>query len=449
MQTSTILTAVLTTLAPLTAQLGWSRVNSTNAPAPRFGHAMVSESLAGRIVLFGGTDGTAVFGDTWAFGVNGWQPLAPPTAPAARFGHAMAYDDLHARAMMFGGTDAAGQVLGDTWRFDGAGWSRVTMQPSPPARTGSQLVFDEWRLVFVLFGGRDAAGQPLGDTWEFDGQAWTERTPAVAPPPRYGHMLAPSTNRTTVLLCGGEDPNGVRNDAWEWDGTDWRPTAAPPTATTGAAGAFVPSPRYRVLTFGGRDASGAVRGDTLEFDAHADWLDHGAAAAVRPAPRDLHALAALDFGRDVVMFGGRDAAGHALGDTWRLAPTHPAAIASFGHECGGDPWGTGPRMVQIRQPLRGDADFRVLAFAGPSVPAALLVGVLEVDEPFGACHLLVDPMAAVGAVTSVAGSVSVPLPIPFDLGLSGVQVSAQLLAADPLGFAGIGSSDGLRLTIGD
>src|SRR5690606_21692975 len=126
--------ALLATLQPLTAQLGWERVASPSAPSPRYEHAMTEDSSR-QALLFGGTDGTAVFADTWRFDGGRWRLVVCEASPPARHGHALASYDLAGRNLLFGGTDSSGRVLGDTWRFDGANWTPVATRTSPPART--------------------------------------------------------------------------------------------------------------------------------------------------------------------------------------------------------------------------------------------------------------------------------------------------------------------------
>src|SRR5262245_26789082 len=63
------------------------------APGPRINHAMVYDSVRGRVVLFGGIarDNTSEYGDTWEWDGFRWERVAT-NGPAPRSKHAMAYD---------------------------------------------------------------------------------------------------------------------------------------------------------------------------------------------------------------------------------------------------------------------------------------------------------------------------------------------------------------------
>lgn len=86
-----------------------------------------------------------------------------------------------------------------------------------------------------------------------------------------------------------------------------------------------PSPRFnatlddlgdgRLLLFGGRDATGAQLGDTWVFEVETDtWTQ--LAPGVSPPARNAHGMARVEAGT-VLMFGGSNSmGGGALGDTW-------------------------------------------------------------------------------------------------------------------------------------
>src|SRR6266480_2962942 len=110
-----------------------------------------------------------------------WLQLSPSISPPARSYLAMTYDASSGKVIMFGGFDGTG-YLNDTWTFDGTSWSRVRTLLSPPARAASQMAYDAITQKVVLFGGYNGT-RYLGDTWLWDGKTsrWTRATPTHAP----------------------------------------------------------------------------------------------------------------------------------------------------------------------------------------------------------------------------------------------------------------------------
>src|SRR5262245_38064694 len=93
----------------------------------------------------------------------GWIELSPRNSPPARSYLAMTYDPVSGKIIMFGGFDGSG-YLNDTWEFDGATWTQVTTNTPPPARSAAQMAYDSVTHKVVLYGGFNGANY-LGDTW--------------------------------------------------------------------------------------------------------------------------------------------------------------------------------------------------------------------------------------------------------------------------------------------
>jgi hypothetical protein len=184
----------------------WTAQAPTMIPQARADHALATDTVRGRVVLFGGIGpagrSTIILGDTWEWDGTDWIPVAPPQSPSARLGHALAFDPGRARAVLFGGTDNLA-TFGDTWEWDGTNWTDRAPALAPPARTAHALAFDIARGRAVLFGGTAASSGLLADTWEWNGATWVERTPALGPPARAGHALAFDAARGQVVLFGG------------------------------------------------------------------------------------------------------------------------------------------------------------------------------------------------------------------------------------------------------
>src|SRR4029077_7240580 len=129
-----------------------------------------------------------------SLGLSDWIELSPNNPPPARSYLAMAYDPVSGKIIAFGGFDGTG-YLNDTWSFDGTSWAQIATQSAPPARAAGQMTYDSVTQKVVLFGGFDGK-HSLGDTWLWDGSTlqWTQATPNHPPPAVTGPMLFPDPN---------------------------------------------------------------------------------------------------------------------------------------------------------------------------------------------------------------------------------------------------------------
>jgi len=146
-----------------------------------------------------------VFGSTATAGPDsvGWVQLSPASSPPPRSYLAMTYDAASGKVIVFGGYDGTG-YLNDTWTFDGISWTQVIASPSPPPRAAAQMAYDSVTQKVVLFGGYDGTNY-LGDTWLWDGATsrWTlARTAHRRPPAVTGPMLFSDPNGRVDLLGG-------------------------------------------------------------------------------------------------------------------------------------------------------------------------------------------------------------------------------------------------------
>jgi hypothetical protein len=166
--------------------------------------------------------GAMVFGSTATAAPDsvGWVQLSPTNSPPARSYLAMAYDPASGKVIVFGGYDGTG-YLNDTWTFDGINWTHVDASPSPSARANAQMAYDSVTHKVVLFGGYNGTNYK-GDTWLWDGTTsrWTRVRTAHHPRPVTGPMLFPDPNGR-VDLFGGFDGHFYQLTMWQWTGSDW------------------------------------------------------------------------------------------------------------------------------------------------------------------------------------------------------------------------------------
>jgi hypothetical protein len=150
--------------------------------------------------------------------------------------------------------------------------------------------------------------------------AWVPKKPLTNPPAREGAALAYDSVRGVTMMFGGcaSCPSQPEAGTWFWDGTTWAPltATATPTARSSSALAY-DATRDRFVMFGGIDAAGTLLGDTWEFDATTlSWTQRTPTSS--PPARRQHAMA-FDAQRSrVVLFGGTNSPvdGETLNDTW-------------------------------------------------------------------------------------------------------------------------------------
>lgn len=239
----------------------WWQRTLQSPPAPRRAHAMVHETLTGRVILFGGLDGVQRFGDMWQWNGSNWTQIsnsgAVPSAPA---GHRAVYDSNRARIVMYRNPFQPGSSL-DTFEWfrtgDATGqWVQFpTGAPGagPGQRMFQAMAYDAVRRVTVLHGGQGS--QILGDTWTWDGQSWRLVASGGAPSLR-DHVMVQDGATGELVIVGGVSPSpaAYSHTTSLWDGLGWRTISAATTPAnegrSGAAGAW-DGIRRRVTIFGG------------------------------------------------------------------------------------------------------------------------------------------------------------------------------------------------------
>ena len=302
---------------------------------------------------------------------SSWMHLSPATSPPARSYLAMTYDAATGKVVMFGGYDGTG-YLNDTWTFDGTSWSRVQTPLSPPARAASQMAYDVVTQKVVLFGGYNGT-RYLGDTWLWDGKTsrWTHATPAHHPTPLTSPMLFTDPNGS-VDVYGGFDGHFYQYSMWQWAGSDWHrlslvmlpyarssaavgvngftgeavlfggladinpvntwtynganwtqqfPRTQPQWVYAGSA-AFDPNLKAVVLFGGG--SGGIDQNTTWEWIQAPTWEGTGFTwkqlmTRQSPPPREGAGMAYSPSLGHVIVFGGQNSE-VPLGDTWELVP---------------------------------------------------------------------------------------------------------------------------------
>ncbi len=203
----------------------WKLRTPSSAPSARYGHAMAFDRSRNRVVLFGGrrSGPLGLTGDTWEYDGTDWVERYPNTSPEARQHHALVYDAARGRVVLFGGDDGTWPgTRNDTWEYDGTDWVERLSLAAPAGRFEHAMAYDTDRQTTILMGGTDDWTE-LGDTWQFDGTGWTQLLPVTTPPARRLHSMAFLESRGFAVLFGGRvNSVGDLGDTWHYGyGSIW------------------------------------------------------------------------------------------------------------------------------------------------------------------------------------------------------------------------------------
>lgn len=157
-------------------------------------------------------------------------------------------------------------------------------------------------------------------------RGWRQVSTGAHPAAAIGCAAAGMVCNDGWLLFGGRDQNTVYGETWFFDGHEWKRLkpagGVAPCARTGAA-LDADIARSVWVLFGGQDAEGRALGDTWEFDGTA-WRCLQESGG--PAARWGSALASQSSAKRMVLFGGENAEGK-LSDTWAWSDGSWAPIA--------------------------------------------------------------------------------------------------------------------------
>ena len=189
-----------------------------SGPTRRYGAAATYDSNRKKVVMFGGKvspSATAELAETWEWDGTSWLQRLPTDSPGGLFSPTLAFDSVRNRVVLFGGTaGTAATVAAKTWEYDGTTWSLLA-STGPSGRYGAIGGF--MRGKTVIFGGYDYSNM-FNDTWEWDGAVWTERLfSGPVPFSRFYASGAVDTDRGRLVMYGGGDVgSGVTyKDVWE------------------------------------------------------------------------------------------------------------------------------------------------------------------------------------------------------------------------------------------
>ena len=262
-----------------------------------------------------------------------WTDRSGPVAPPSSAGTMVAYDSVADRLVFFGGWNGA--TLNETWEYDPttSNWTGLHPAVRPISRADATLVFDPSANEFILFGGwtqyANGSVERLDDTWTFSltMDRWTPCHPVGSPSPRSDSAAAYDPAAGRIYLYGGFSGTSYLGDSWTFDPTTtaWSPvTPIGPTPGIRSDGRMVYDPSAdEFVLFGGND----YNGPNLTFHHLNDTWTYRlptnewslVPTPVAPSPRDYSAEGFDPATGTVLLFSGYGNR-TILDDTWSFSP---------------------------------------------------------------------------------------------------------------------------------
>ena len=300
----------------------WVHLSPNISPPARSYLAMTYDAASGKVVMFGGFDGTGYLNDTWTFDGTSWSRVQTPLSPPARAASQMAYDAITQKVVLFGGYNGT-RYLGDTWLWDGktSRWTRATPTHAPKAVT-SPMLFTDPNGRADVYGGFDGRFYQ-NSMWQWTGSDWNQLSLPMVPYARASAAVGVNGITGEVVLFGGLAAINPVN-TWTYDGTSWTlqfPRTQPPWVYAGSA-AFDPNLKTVVLFGGG--SGGIDQNTTWEWIQNPTWEGTGfswkqVVTTQSPPAREGAGMAYDPTLGHVIIFGGQNSE-VPLGDTWELVP---------------------------------------------------------------------------------------------------------------------------------
>lgn len=318
-----------TTLEPtMDLPTAWSLLTPTgDLPAAREDHTWTVDPATQTVYLFGGRDGSTVFGDLFSFDLatHTWHRLDPAgTTPQARFGHEATWVP-GVGLVVFAGQASATAFFGDLWAFDAASnaWTQLPAGGDAPVpRYGSCSGLGPDGRLWISHGFTED-GTRFFDTkvYDFGLESWTDLTPgAPLPVSRCLHACWWTADGHFALYGGQTTGVAALGDFWSLRPGD----ADTPGTWTQVEGTLPPERALTAFTtygdveliFGGRAIDRTNLGDAYVVDstgAFAPLATTGTSPSARASATLITDLARAR----ALLFGGIGSSG-AFADLWQL-----------------------------------------------------------------------------------------------------------------------------------
>jgi hypothetical protein len=192
----------------------WTVIDASDpdAPSPRERHTAVW--TGSKMIVWGGTDGSALAtGAVYdPVAADHWTPIATAGAPSARYGHTAVW--AGGKMIIFGGQN------GGTYANDGAmydptndTWATLSGMDAPAARSGHIAALGRGDTM-VVWGGTDGSAYlASGAVFDPAGNTWTVPALNAATAPTGRAEAAAVWDGTAVVVWGGYDGTAVGTGA--------------------------------------------------------------------------------------------------------------------------------------------------------------------------------------------------------------------------------------------
>ena len=279
---------------------GWQQVSTSRiGPFPRSHGAVVWSGS--RLIVFGGDSFGTALGDGGEYdpATDSWSFLSGNAfyAPSSRAGPAAVW--AAGRMLVFGGRNGSSYFGDGAAYMPGSGWTQIMGSPLAVRAFPISVWTGRRMLVWGGIAGDGITMLPGGGQYDPVSDTWSPMSSTNTP----SLGAASAWTGSHLLVWGGAAPGAIPvNTGARFDGVRnaWSPmsTVGAPSARQGVAGAWTGS---RFVVFGGRGADGTVLSDGGIYDPQTDiWAPLSAVAA--PGPRWHHS--ATWTGSELVFFGG-------------------------------------------------------------------------------------------------------------------------------------------------
>ncbi len=276
-------------------------------PSPRSGHSAVFDSTAGKMLVFGGSDGTQPLNELWSLIIPNPAPVplsispssnpvvAPGSGSPALVGLTLTLSGrgfIPASQVLWNNSPRATTFISPSKitaaildsDLESAGTGLITVQnPAPGGGTSATLAF------IVGPGSGEGSPAPKPPTINFQSLVpeWMPVKPALTSPPepwpspRVGHTAVYNSRQSAMIVFGGDGTSDVwvlKNAAsasYEWVKIQAAPAPAPAPVPRSFHSAVYDQDHDEMIVFGGLDA-----GNNALSDA---WLLSGITAPGSPA----------------------------------------------------------------------------------------------------------------------------------------------------------------------
>jgi hypothetical protein len=246
----------------------WSSLNTNNTLSGRRYHQAVWSPDAGKMYVWGGTNGSSYFGNGAYFNpdTNIWGAMSSNSDPSARARHTMTLiEDASEEYLVVWGGSSASTMFGNgsVYSIEDGNWQSMSTSNDPTPREGHTAVFlgapYNGGLRLGIWGGYNGTNALMtGGLYDFPNDEWSYITPSGAPGSRQRHTAVGGHYR--MLVWGGYSSGSTNYSSggvYNHINNDWEPMA---TSTLSGRRLHAAEIRYattnsfRMMVWGGYDS---------------------------------------------------------------------------------------------------------------------------------------------------------------------------------------------------